>query len=135
MTGIFRVWSGILAGVVILGLLQGVMLLARRSLFSIGICNPAGPFGLAVSFWLLGGVFLLASAFFLWQWWHEKDSVNALFWLLLFSAGASNMLERLWYGCVFDFLHLPGLPYFNVADILLTASVVFLVWKQRKHIP
>ncbi len=96
-----------------------------------GMCNTAGPFGLAFPFFMSLGVFFLAGTFFLFEWWIEPEKAMGLLWLLLFSAGMSNVLERLLYGCVFDFFVLPGGIVCNVADILLTASVVFLLWKRR----
>lgn len=79
---------------------------------------------------LLLGAFLLASIFFLTEWWRETDRPSAFFWLLLLAAGISNGAERFFFGCVSDFLSLPLLPLFNAADVALTVSVVFLVWRK-----
>lgn len=109
--------------------LQGVAALARM-FFPGAVCNPAGPFGIALSFPILLIVFLLAAGFFLFQWWKEWDRSLEILWLLLLSAGTSNALERIVHGCVFDFLSLPGIPLFNLADVALSLSVVFLLVRE-----
>lgn len=58
---------------------------------------------------------------------------QGLCWLLLLSAGGSNALERLIHGCVFDFLLLPFFPAFNLADVALSLSVVFLLWSEFRR--
>jgi lipoprotein signal peptidase len=77
----------------------------------------------------MGVAFLVVGAVFLWEW-SKSRSLRALFpWLLLVSAGGSNLAERLFFGCVYDYLSLPFFPTFNLSDAILTLSVVFLVWK------
>ena len=52
--------------------------------------------------------------------------------LLLLSAGAlGNGLDRLFRGCVVDFLHLHHWPVFNVADIYITAGAILLIIASR----
>jgi signal peptidase II len=53
-----------------------------------------------------------------------------LLWIL--AAGGSNLVERLLYGCVGDYLKVPFFPIFNIADVVLSLSVVFLLWKELR---
>jgi len=108
--------------------LQGIGFFAREYQRDGAACNSEGPFGLQINFWLILIAFFIATWFFLRQWWREEEVKTAFFWLLLLAAGTSNLLERLFFGCVFDFLALPFLPLFNVADVVLTVSVIFLLW-------
>lgn len=49
--------------------------------------------------------------------------------LVLILAGAvGNYTDRLTRGYVVDFIHVPHWPVFNVADICVTAGVIFLCW-------
>lgn len=128
-----KVLHGALSVVFFLLCLQAASFLARTLWLEQGICNEQGPFGALAPIWGLWGVFVVASLFFLWQWWQEQDTKQGLLWLLLLSAGGSNALERLTNGCIFDFLTLPFFPLFNLADVFLTISVVFLLWKELQR--
>ena len=124
---------GALAVVFFLLCLQAVVFFVRTLILEEGVCNAEGPFGVTTPTFVFFTTFFLAALFFLWQWWREEDEKQGLFWLLLLSAGGSNALERLIYGCIFDFLALPFFPLFNVADVILSLSVVFLLWREFRH--
>lgn len=114
--------------------LQGIAFFARSAFSLVGICNEAGPFGWPLPFSLLTVGFLMASSFFLVCWWQETDMMSSFFWLLLLAAGGGNFVERLSFGCIFDYLSFGPFPSFNVADVLLTVSVVFLGWRGIRKI-
>jgi len=61
----------------------------------------------------------------------KKDFDSQWPWILLFSGGLSNFLERIFFGCVLDYISIPFFPIFNVADVLLTLGVVVLLWRLR----
>jgi lipoprotein signal peptidase len=106
---------------------------ARTFLASEGVCNTGGPFGIVLPLWLLWGALALAVSFLVRGWWQHEERPSAFVWLLLLSAGASNILERLHFGCVFDYIALPFLPLFNGADVILTVSVVCLLWREIRY--
>ena len=51
---------------------------------------------------------------------------NALIWLLL-AGGVGNLIDRLLYGHVVDFMHLPWAFTFNFADVCITVSAALLI--------
>ncbi|WP_028841834.1 signal peptidase II [Thermodesulfobacterium hveragerdense] len=57
---------------------------------------------------------------------------------LIFGGGISNLLDRLFFGAVFDFIDLYvknfHWPAFNVADIAITLGLFILIYKQVKHV-
>lgn len=128
-----RMFRSIFTAASFLVLFQGLNLLARTVHPPVSLCNSAGFFGLPFPTILSLGlaVTVLGTLFFLW--WKKRDEPISPPWLILFSAGLSNVLERLQYGCVFDYLKLPLWPLFNVADVALFASVVFLVWREYRE--
>lgn len=87
-------------------------------------CNPSGPFGIFFPKWIL----LILSLFvllFLFSLFTKSD--DALFrWSLvvLLAGGMGNFLERIFFGCILDYISLPFFPVFNGADILLTIGVI-----------
>jgi signal peptidase II len=54
-----------------------------------------------------------------------------LVWLptgMLLGGALGNVIDRVRYGAVTDFIKLPGWPAFNVADIAITFGVVVLLY-------
>ncbi len=55
------------------------------------------------------------------------DNRNKVALILILAGGFSNMLDRVFYGCVRDFIDLKIWPVFNLADIYITIGVLFLI--------
>lgn len=113
------------------------------------ICNPNISWGISVNnyfFVLFWAVFVLILLFFLFKpakILNFKFSIfneisNSKFQIInlplsLILAGAiSNMIDRLIYGCVIDFIDLKFWPIFNLADIFIVLGAAFLLVKWRK---
>jgi len=56
-----------------------------------------------------------------------KSPSYFLGFFFLTSGGIANFLERLIFGNVFDYLYLPPLPSFNVADLFVALGVLLLL--------
>lgn len=94
-----------------------------------GLLDDAGPFVLvlaAVAFAALLATFLVAS---------DRHGL----WLpigLLAGGAIGNLIDRIRYGHVIDFISIGRFPVFNVADSCITVGVVVLligVWVQEKR--
>lgn len=93
------------------------------------VCNFGGPFGITIPKWLFIPAFFGALVFLVVQWWRENSFSSEWPWLLIFSGGLANLLERFFFGCITDYIAPPFSPVFNVADILLTVGVIGILWK------
>ncbi len=94
-----------------------------------GVCNSAGPWGIRVPDGVMLAGFVAVSLVFFRELSQQHDKVTLFLWLLLIAAGGSNLMERLFLGCVYDYLSVPLFPVFNLPDAILTLSVVFLMVK------
>lgn len=74
--------------------------------------------------------------------WFEKKSGNIQpdWTLSVFAAGVlGNLIDRVLYGEVVDFIHVGSWPVFNVADVYLTSTAIYFIYiflklpKQTKH--
>jgi lipoprotein signal peptidase len=112
-------------------------------------CNPVGSWGMSVDNGVLIGVMVvvlvIVTYFFLAGGSDNKDSSLSLSafgglgmtrkesllyriaFALLFSGGASNLLDRILFGCVRDFSLISWFPAFNLADVFLTIGAVLLL--------
>jgi lipoprotein signal peptidase len=95
-------------------------------------CNQRYIFGLLepniIIFLLTGGLFVgLGTLFFIrYQFFGQYEQL-ALFVLL--ASGGANLVERIYFGCVVDYWVLPVVgSSINIADVLITISVVWLLF-------
>lgn len=79
-------------------------------------------------------LFILCSAavmaWILWEW--RKNAWDAAtLWAaaLIFGGSAGNLVDRLRFGYVIDFLDLRVWPVFNVGDSAITIGVALIVWQ------
>lgn len=87
------------------------------------ICNRGVAFGVGQSGLILS---LLALVFVLWLLVHENNKKQKLFLAIILGAGSSNLLDRLFFGCVRDFINFGIIPTFNIADAVITFVVILL---------
>lgn len=99
------------------------------------ICNTGISFGLTIApifFWLITGTLFLLGIFCL-SLVLDKKLLSTPFCLgfALFAAGAlSNGLDRLFFGCVFDYIFpfWKSLPAFNFADIAIFLGSCLIIY-------
>lgn len=93
------------------------------------ICNQGISWGLLLPksffwiFWLISAIVILTLFF--------KSEKGAKISLVIILGGSmANVLERLWRGCVSDFLTFPiiSFPAFNVADVAITIGALMFLY-------
>jgi lipoprotein signal peptidase len=104
------------------------------------ICNENIAFGIAIPefvFWpLMGVIILLLTLAF------KKcfmpicvsggggtalNRINPLYLVMILAGTLSNLADRLFFGCVIDFIDLKFWPIFNLADVMIVAGAVLLI--------
>ncbi len=105
------------------------------------VCNPGVAFGLLKNFgWLvviLSWVAVIGLVGWLLRTSKTAPHNRSLTWGagLILGGALGNLIDRLRFGGVVDFLDFRIWPVFNVADSCITIGVVliFLSWRQVKH--
>ncbi len=104
------------------------------------ICNQGLVFGIKVPNILILAVVGILLVMLLWK----RKSIKILFknnqldykigWLV-FGAALSNLIDRLWHGCVIDFIDIKifNYPWFNLADSLIVLGGFYLIWHLLKY--
>lgn len=73
-------------------------------------------------------IFLL----FAWHEAHIKKSILIWAWGLMIVGAISNVLDRLQYGGVVDFINVPYFTVLNISDIYISLGLIWIVWYQLK---
>lgn len=95
---------------------------------SLGLFQASDDLGRYI---LIGGTSLIT--IFLVHWFAKERDKRLLFGLAMIIGGSvGNIIDRIRFGAVADFLHFHGFGYsfyvFNVADAAITLGVAFLLW-------
>lgn len=103
-----------------------------RPLDGFYICNTGISFGIqlpAFVFWFLWIAIIGFLIYFI----VKKASCFDKIVLIFILAGAtSNIIDRLCFGCVIDFIDLKIWPVFNFADIFISIGAIWLILKNLK---
>ena len=95
------------------------------------ICNLGISFGLKIPtylfypLWLVIFLGLVCLSF-------KKYPKYSYAILLVLAGSVSNFIDRLFFGCVTDFIDFRIWPVFNLADVFICAGVFFLIIKLNK---
>ncbi len=93
------------------------------------VCNPNIAWGIKIGpflFW----IFWLAVIFFLLLALYKKYFILYTPYFILILAGAfSNIIDRLYFGCIIDFIDLKFWPVFNLADAFITIGGIIVIVK------
>lgn len=92
------------------------------------ICNMGISWGIELNqywfwlFWTLAIIFLLFLFF----------KFKSFFVTIILAGAISNLVDRIFFGCVIDFIDLKFWPVFNLADIFIVLGSIFLLVRWRK---
>jgi len=86
-----------------------------------GLFSPIKSFFIFLFLFLL--ILLLFSIYYFKK--HHFKYVNGL--KLILAGGLSNLLDRIIYKGVIDYFHLPLIPNFNLADLVITLGFILLL--------
>lgn len=97
------------------------------------VCNEGIAWGIRIPTEVLGVLILLFLGYVALLWVKSEEAYERLGFAGVFLGGSMNALDRLFHGCVLDYFTLPGvwfsfLPSFNLADMMLILSLVWLGW-------
>lgn len=91
-------------------------------------CNTGIAFGFFRSFWQVNLVVSFLTLVFLGYFLiKQKGDVRFFALSLIIGGGVSNLLDRIIFGCIRDFIHVWFLPSFNIADFAVTLGVLTFI--------
>ncbi|MFA6159903.1 MAG: signal peptidase II [Parcubacteria group bacterium] len=93
------------------------------------ICNENLAFGLKFNYFFI----IIAFVFLIFFIYHLKLKIEnfkvipSISFLLILSGAIANIIDRLYFGCVIDFIDLKFWPVFNFADIYITIGIIAIL--------
>lgn len=98
------------------------------------ICNPNIAFGIhiwPVIFWIFWVTIIVMVG---WQLFRtpENRKIQELGLVLILAGALSNIIDRVAFGCVIDFIDLKIWPVFNLADAFIVLGALFWVARRGK---
>ena len=97
-----------------------------RSQSGFYICNPGISFGLTLPTFLFYPLWLVIFATLVYIFF-KKYPVHSYAILLILAGSLSNLIDRICFGCVIDFIDLKIWPVFNLADSSICIGVLLLL--------
>lgn len=66
-------------------------------------------------------------------WFKQGKAIPATYLGLIVIGGLSNIIDRLWYGGVIDYIYIGIFPVFNLSDVCIVIGalgIIFAYWRQ-----
>lgn len=99
----------------------GAALIAPLLNADLGLSLPAAGAIIAI-------LIVLALAFISWLWWHLPQRwYTPIAFAFVWGGSIANIVDRLRFGGVVDYVHIWILPIFNIADLFITAGLITFV--------
>jgi signal peptidase II len=99
--------------------------------------NDQGAFSLPINQSLIILVSILIIIFFIvlfYRSFRSNDFIHSFFYVAIIFGAVSNVIDRIFYGGVIDYIFLlDALPAFNIADLLITLGIGGLILLQLKR--
>lgn len=89
--------------------------------------NSHGSWGLPLENRLFAVIAALIILVAIWLGWRQKTAYSIPV-LLIATSGISNILDRLWYGGVIDYIDLKYWPVFNIPDAVITCAILYYLF-------
>ncbi len=92
--------------------------------------NNQMAFSLPVDYFILYPLVILLLVFIssFWLKNYQRGTILIWPWGMLIIGAVSNLLDRLHYGGVVDFISVPYFTVFNISDIYISVAVVWIFW-------
>ncbi len=97
---------------------------------NLAVLNTGGVLGwkLGEEWWLIGVMMMVAVGMIS----GREQAETRWIWMVVMGAGMSNLMDRLVWGGVWDFIRYPGGVTGNLADVILVGAVGWLLWREGR---
>ncbi|MFA6193416.1 MAG: signal peptidase II [Parcubacteria group bacterium] len=90
------------------------------------ICNQNIAWSIPIAPAIFYFVWIIIIAVLIYLLTKTKSYYQKIFLILIFSGAISNIIDRLHFGCVVDYIDLKFWPVFNLADVYIAVGAILL---------
>ena len=92
--------------------------------------NPDIAFSIPVSIFIIYPIVILVIVGLIFAWCKKFKQKHILHWpiSLILIGAISNLVDRINYGAVIDFISVPYFSVFNLSDVYITAGVIWILY-------
>ena len=98
-----------------------------KSISSFSICNPNIAWSVPIAPAIFYFVWIVIMIILIYLLFKTKFYVQKFFIVLILSGAVSNMIDRIRFGCVVDYIDLKFWPVFNLADVYISIGTIILL--------
>lgn len=103
------------------------------------LCNPGIAWGIKLPIFLFWFFWFLIAIYIIYLIYKEflKKTLNIFFLCALFlilAGTIGNLIDRVVFGCIIDFINLKIWPVFNLADTFIVLGAIIILFKYPKKI-
>jgi signal peptidase II len=91
------------------------------------ICNVGISFGISLSKNLIWVIYSIVGSALFYLLFQKKLRYNSISLSLIIGGGLSNLLDRIFHGCVVDYIDIRIWPVFNLADVVICIGTLLLL--------
>lgn len=93
------------------------------------ICNKGISFGIHLGLGIFYLLWIIITASIVLAIIKSHSRWTTIGLIIVLSGALSNIIDRLFFGCVIDFIDIKVWPVFNIADICISFGVILLITK------
>jgi signal peptidase II len=90
------------------------------------ICNPNIAWGIPIVPAIFYFIWIIIIAILILIFLKTEKYYQKIFLIFIFAGALSNMIDRIKFGCVVDYIDLKIFPIFNLADTYITVGILIL---------
>lgn len=98
------------------------------------LCNRGVAFSVQLSptFFIILWLVIIVALGMYWRTMSEARFITQIAFILIFAGAIGNVIDRLRYGCVIDYVPFLTISLFNFADVLITIGAGLLLWQTMR---
>ena len=91
------------------------------------VCNKNIAWSIPIAPAIFCFVWIAVVGFLVYLFFKTKSYHQKIFLILVLSGAISNVIDRLRFGCVIDYIDLKFWPVFNLADVYITIGIALII--------
>ena len=132
-----HLWVGAFLFITLTFLIRTVTYFINLNYPEIILCNYGISFGIKIPVYLFGIIFISIISLFIYFFINNLSNswVSSVSYILIIVGGVNNVIDRLIYGCVVDYIRIVPWNVFNLADVFIFIGAVIVLYSylSEKH--